>query len=90
MDDSQQLKLRGEGLAWREVEGELVVLDLERSSYLSLNPTARLLWAKLQGGATVDGLVQELMTEFEVERSVAARDVEEFVTICRDQNLLES
>ena len=34
-------------LDWREVEGELVALDLRESRYLAVNRTGQVLWAAL-------------------------------------------
>jgi hypothetical protein len=42
-----RLKLRDADLEWREVEGDLVVLDLRESRYLAINRTGRALWAAL-------------------------------------------
>jgi hypothetical protein len=88
MNEPDTLKLRDGGVSWRTIDEEIVVLDLERSSYLSLNPTGSVLWRKLDSGTTVEELVEELMREFDVDRAVASADVDAFLRACREQHLL--
>ena len=40
------MQIRTEGLVWQELEGDLVLMDLERSVYLTTNATGSVL-AKL-------------------------------------------
>ena len=74
-----RLRLRNTDLDWREVEGELVALDLRESRYLAVNETGKQLWGALGDGATHDELVNRLVESFGVERSRAAADVDAFV-----------
>jgi hypothetical protein len=88
MGDSTQLRLRSDGLSWREIDEEFIVLDTEVSTYLTLNASGGVLWKRLESGATVDELIDALTVAFDVERDVAAADVKSFVDICRAKNLL--
>ncbi len=87
-DDDTTFRLRQEGLNWREIDGEIVVLDVERSHYLNLNPTGCVLWLMLAEGATERQLVDKLIAEFDVTEPTARADVEAFVTSCRENGLL--
>jgi Coenzyme PQQ synthesis protein D (PqqD) len=82
------LRLRHEGLNWREIDGEVVVLDTERSHYLNLNPTGSVMWLMLAEGATQRQLVQRLTQEFEVDEETARQDVASFLTSCQENGLL--
>ena len=86
--DDATLRLREHGLNWREIDGEVVVLDIERSHYLNLNPTGCVLWLMLADGATEAGLVQRLTEEFDIDQQTAHRDVEAFLTACRENDLI--
>lgn len=88
MESSFKLQIRRDGLSWREIEGEVVVLDLQSSNYLSLNATGSVLWQMLEGGATTEQLATALAEEFAIDRATAAADVEGFVATCREQGLL--
>jgi hypothetical protein len=87
-DDDATLRLRDEGLNWREVDGEVVVLDVQRSHYLNLNATGCVLWLMLADGATERQLVDKLMEEFDVTQATAQADVEAFLSSCRENDLL--
>lgn len=87
-NDDATLRLREEGLNWREIEGEVVVLDTDQSHYLNLNPTGSVLWLMLAEGATERQLVDKLLEEFDVNESTARDDVVTFVASCRENGLL--
>ncbi len=87
-DDDATLRLRQDGLNWREIDGEVVVLDNERSHYLNLNPTGCVLWLMLAEGATARQLADKLVEEFDVTEATARSDVEAFVASCRHNGLL--
>ena len=82
------LKLRDQDLEWREVEGDLVVLDLRESRYLAINRTGQALWAALVEGATQDDLIARLVKTFDIERTRAAADVAAFTTELESRGLL--
>ena len=87
-DEDVTLRLRHEGLNWREIDGEVVVLDMERSHYLNLNATGCVLWLLLAEGANRRQLVEKLIEEFDVTEPTAQADVEAFIISCRDSGLL--
>lgn len=86
--DDATLRLRDEGLNWREIDGEVVVLDVARSHYLNLNGTGCVLWLMLAEGTTERQLVDKLIEEFDVTEPTARNDVEAFVASCRENGLL--
>jgi orotate phosphoribosyltransferase-like protein len=85
-----QLKLRGEGLTWREIDDEVVALDVESATYLSANASGRLLWRSLSEGATRQELVSCLVDEFEIDAERAGADVDAFLAELSKRGLLES
>jgi hypothetical protein len=82
------LQLRTADLEWREVEGELVALDLRTSRYLAVNRAGRTLWRALAEGATRDDLIARLVEAFGIDSSRAAADVDAFTTELEDRGLL--
>jgi hypothetical protein len=85
---SVQLKLRSEELEWREIDDEIVALDLRTSNYLGVNGTGTAIWPELVAGTTRERLIERLCELFEVEAGVAAADVDAFVEAVRGQGLL--
>jgi hypothetical protein len=83
-----RLRLRENEVDWREVEGELVVLDLRESRYLAINRTGQVLWTALASGATKDLLVERLIEAFGIDRARAVADVEAFTSELDSRGLL--
>jgi Coenzyme PQQ synthesis protein D (PqqD) len=74
----RQVQLRDSDLHWREVEDELIVLDLRESRYLAINPAGKVLWGALREGATRDELIERLAATHEIGTEQAAADVDAF------------
>jgi hypothetical protein len=87
-DDSREHAIKGDGVSWREVDGEIVVLEIGRASYIQLNRSAALLWRSLSSGATAASLADDLVTAFGVDIQTANADVAEFLKMCRAHDLL--
>jgi hypothetical protein len=85
---NDEVRLRSDTLTWREVEGEIVALDLQASAYLGVNRTGTALWQELAAGTTRDRLVSRLRTEFGIDEETAARDVDEFLEALDEHELL--
>lgn len=84
-----RVQARRDGLAWREVGDEVVILDLESSQYLSLNASGAQLWKLIEQPTTVADLIRALVSEYEIEDEEAERDVFEFLESCRASKLLQ-
>ena len=84
------MRLRREFIAWRELEGEGVLLDLRSSRYLSTNPVGTMMVGLLQDECTIEELVDAVATGYEADRTVVARDVDVFLDQLRDNDLLEA
>lgn len=85
----EELRLR-EGVAFREVEGSVVVLHLGSSTYFELNPSGAALWHLLAEGASFETLRAELVSRYGLEEEEAAADIEAFVGSCREHDLLRT
>jgi hypothetical protein len=86
---NDMLRLRAGAVEWRELDGELVALEHERSLYLTANPAGTLLWRELVTGATRSDLVGALLSTYAVASDVAEEDVDAFVATARAHGLLE-
>jgi Coenzyme PQQ synthesis protein D (PqqD) len=82
------LKLPEDALTWREVDGEIVVLDRRSWTYLGVNGAGMLLWTQIVKGTTRSGLVECLRDAYDLDTSVAKHDVEAFLETLSLHNLL--
>ena len=83
------LRLRPERLEWRRVDGEVIAVDLDASTYLSANESAAPLWEALAEGTTRDDLVDRLVDTYGIDRDLAARDVDDFLGELSEHQLLD-
>ncbi len=82
------LKLREPDLHWREIEGEIIALEARGSKYVAANSAGAVLWRALVGGTTRDGLADELVRTYGIERARAEADVGRFIDALAEQGLL--
>jgi hypothetical protein len=85
---TKTLRLRPDALEWRDIEGEVVAVDLRTATYLAVNPSGAMLWPALASGATRDELTNVLVDQFQLPRDQAATDVEAFVQMLEERDLL--
>lgn len=84
------MKLRANDLTWREIDGDLVILDLRSSTYLTANASGTVLMKQLTEDRTNDELVQAMVDAFGISESQAEQDVRSFVDSLDRSGLLES
>jgi hypothetical protein len=84
----RHFRLDPQALHWREIKGELLVVDVRNSRYLSVNRTGAVLWPLLARGATQPELADALCERWPVERAQAERDARGLVGWLEDQRLL--
>lgn len=83
------------GFMIREIGNQIMAVPVGKQTseihgMIALSESAKLLWEVLQNGATVEDLADVLMENYEVERSVAVADVENFIKLLSAQGALES
>jgi hypothetical protein len=83
------MRIRVDVLEWREVEGEVVALDLRSNTYLAVNRTGAAIWPALMSGADREELVRRLTETFDVSEEHAATDLDAFLAELAAQDLLE-
>lgn len=68
----------------RAVDEELVLVPLrnnvaDMNEIFNLNEVGHFIWNEIQEGATVDSLTEKIVSEYDVESSVAKADLEAFL-----------
>ena len=71
--NGRAVRVRPDGLAWRQAGDEAVVLDLAAARYHALNASGALLWQRLDSWATADQLTAVLVSAFGLAPADAAR-----------------
>ena len=83
-----QFPERNPKLAWREIDGEAVIISPEDSHVHELNETASLIWKRADGRHNVDEIAAAVSEEYEVSVTVATTDVRELISTLEQKGLL--
>jgi hypothetical protein len=77
--DVSQLVVRSPGAIVEPIGDQLVVLDLDHDRYLNIDGVGQELWNMAAEPITVAAMVDRLLADYDVERTVLERDVTAFV-----------
>jgi len=83
------MKLRVDDITWREIDGDLVILDLRSSAYLTANASGSVLMRQLTEERTHQQLAQALVEKFAIPEQRAMQDVQSFIDELGERGLLE-
>ena len=86
---SHVVRLKPGAVEWREVDGELIALDTQSSTYFAVNRTGASIWPALVEGAARADLIGALTERFGIDHDTAARDLDAFLGQVAERGLLE-
>lgn len=81
--------VRVSGIASADVQGETVLLSLERQSYFGLKNVARRIWELLQEPQTLATLCDQLRAEFDVPEDTCREEVATFLAKLESEKLVQ-
>lgn len=85
------MRLRSQGLTWRRLGDDVLVLDLESSTYFTVGGTGAFIFETLQARDLDEaGLVDAVLAEHDADAVTVRRDVTAFVSRLRDAGLVEA
>ncbi len=73
----------------REVEGELVLLNIETEEYFGMDRTSTRFWQVLSENPTIDRAFGSLLEEFEVDPQTLRSDLVSFIDDLLNRGLVE-
>ena len=79
---------RNPKLAWREIDGEAVIISPEDSHVHELNETASLIWKNADGKHSADEIARVVAESYDVGLAAAKADVEELIEALSTKGLL--
>ncbi len=72
-----------------EVDGEAVILGMERGEYYGLDPVGTRIWQLVQSPISVAQIQDALVAEYEVTADQCLADLQALLTQMRQEGLLE-
>jgi len=90
MDIFEESKLfkRIENQPFTEIDGEIVMLNLENNEYYGLNKTASKIWNLLKEPIAFSSIVEILLKEFDVDRKTCEEEVKSFLNELLEKKLI--
>lgn len=78
-----------ENVMFRELDGEAVILDLDRESYYGLDEVGTRMWLAVTGAESIEQAFGGLAREYEVEPDTLRQDLDELLGTLVDRGLLQ-
>lgn len=82
------------GFAKREIAGSNIVVPVGKTAMdfngmITLNDSGSFLWDCFTNDITVEDAVKSVIDEYDIDEETAKKDIEKFVEMLRQNNLLE-
>jgi len=81
---------RSPDLIATEMDGDIVMMSLEKGSYFGLDGVGGAIWELMASPVTLDEIVGNLVARFEIEEEVCRADAQAFVEDLVDNGLAEA
>ena len=78
-----------DGVLSRDLQGEVVILDLKTGVYFGLDPVGTRIWHLLQEHQSLQKVLDSLVEEYEVTEAQCMEDLISFVAQIRERGLVE-
>jgi len=73
----------------QEVDGEMVLLDMNSENYFGLDPVGTDIWKAMQEQETLKEVLDTLLEQYDVEEEVLKEDLSSFVKKLLENGLIE-
>ena len=82
------------GFAKRKISDSNIVVPVGRATndfngMITLNDSGSFFWDCLTHETTIDEVVEKVISEYDIDKETAKRDIEKFIKMLEDNNLLE-
>jgi hypothetical protein len=76
-------------VAWRKVEDEAVILDMDTAVYYSLQETGARIWELIGQGKSVQEIIQIIVEEYDAAEQEVRKDVDEIILKLKKEKIIE-
>ena len=87
--DPEQLVKRSSDIIASEVDGEVVMMSVDKGMYFGMDSIGGDIWKKLEEPKTISRICEELNQEYAAELNTIQKDVNLFMKDLLDQNIIE-
>lgn len=79
---------RNDELIVASIDGELVMLSVEKGQYFGIEGVGTRIWELLESPKTEDSIIESIIEEFEVDEATCRRDVVDFLDRMLEMELI--
>ncbi len=77
----------------REIMGDIVLVPINQSEsqfngLITVNEIGRFIWENLESSKDEEELLQRILDEYDVDRDTAQKDLDEFLQVLRDRDII--
>ena len=77
----------------RQIMNDYVIVPvgktvLDFNGVITINETGAFLWERMQEEFSISSLVEAVLNEYDIDRQQAQKDVEDFIEVLKDNNIL--
>jgi len=87
--DTDTLMIRDDSPITTDMDGEVIMMSLERNNYYGLGETGSRIWALLETPRTLEQLCATLSQEYQVNPSTCAEDIRPFLQQLLEEELVK-
>jgi hypothetical protein len=81
--------VRSTGQVSSELDGEAMLMSIETGKYYHMNEVATRLWQLIEKPQKVSALIDQLLSEFEIDRPTCESQVQSFLTSLTESHLID-
>jgi len=85
---SMSYKLNAPNVSSENIDGEVIIVNLENGSYYSCVDLGAYLWGRITGGEAADAIVERLSGHYPVDRAQIESSVADFVSRLEREQLI--
>ncbi len=78
-----------EGILFRELSGEAVLLNLNSEHYFGLDEVGTRIWQELNSSSTIEEAFNKIYAEYDVDRATLEKDFHELLEKLIEQGLIK-
>lgn len=72
---TESVLCKGKNIAWKELDGESVILDVKSGNFFSVNETGIFIWKLFDGKRTLKSLALKLSSKYSIKERLALKTV---------------
>lgn len=81
---------RSEDYISNEIDGEIVMMNIETGTYVSLNATGKSVWDLIEEPKVLNDIIEALVIEYSIDKETCVADLAPFIQQMLDQKIILS